>query len=562
MKTISRSRRNTLITVITLFVALFCVNVNASEISNITSKGDKMLRSGDYPKAIACYSRLIQNYKKRPCDYQEYATALKKGGNICCDAQRFIEALEFFTLGMDAAQKAEDNHLYLSCMGNIGTVYGVFSDYERALYYFKKVYYSALKCNENDIAAIIIMNIVRCYCYTGNTEQAKKYFLLQTQTPMKDEKLKMYSMLYNQGLLATAEKNISGATFFFKKALLFSISNNMPIQKIEPVVFEIGKSYYADNNMDSAKIYLERCVKMSNNNSQLVCLTEACKLLAELYKKEGDTELAAKYDSINKVIDSSIYSQKKFSDATNQLYKYEDRASTEKINSLNKKVNVQLLIIIAFIILILGLVSAVIVIYLQKKKQDKSYRLLINKEQERAISHYQSKQLRDKYLDAITKNRDYNNGDDDATEVTADDDATQNSMEDRNEELIKKISMVMDDPQFIFSPDFSLSVLCREVASNTKYVSKAINDTYKKNFKTLVNEYRIREAMKRLGDSQTGDSVTISGLALSLGYNSSTSFIISFKKIIGMTPAVYRKLLSDKSAYSDRDADEENGDNL
>lgn len=30
-------------------------------------------------------------------------------------------------------------------------------------------------------------------------------------------------------------------------------------------------------------------------------------------------------------------------------------------------------------------------------------------------------------------------------------------------------------------------------------------------------------------------------IALSLGYNSATNFIIAFKKIIGMTPAVYKK---------------------
>lgn len=34
-------------------------------------------------------------------------------------------------------------------------------------------------------------------------------------------------------------------------------------------------------------------------------------------------------------------------------------------------------------------------------------------------------------------------------------------------------------------------------------------------------------------------------IALSLGYSSATSFIIAFKKIIGMTPAVYKNIKRD-----------------
>lgn len=40
-------------------------------------------------------------------------------------------------------------------------------------------------------------------------------------------------------------------------------------------------------------------------------------------------------------------------------------------------------------------------------------------------------------------------------------------------------------------------------------------------------------------------------IALSLGYNSATNFIIAFKKIIGMMPAVYKNIKkgSDSRAY-------------
>src|SRR5574344_144967 len=231
------------VVIFAFLLSFFCGAMNASQVGNITSKGDMMMQKGDYAKAIACYSKLIQDYKRHPDSYQEYALALKKGGNICCEAQRYIEALEFFTLGMDAASKIDDQHLYLSCMGNIGTIYGIFNDYERALYYYKKVYFTALKCGENEVAGTILINIVKCYCYTGNIDEAKRYFLLQAQASLKNESMKRYFVLYNQGLIATAEKNFSGALYFYKMALNYTLTNGMPTEQSDAILLEIGKSY-------------------------------------------------------------------------------------------------------------------------------------------------------------------------------------------------------------------------------------------------------------------------------------------------------------------------------
>ena len=51
---------------------------------------------------------------------------------------------------------------------------------------------------------------------------------------------------------------------------------------------------------------------------------------------------------------------------------------------------------------------------------------------------------------------------------------------------------------------------------------------------TLLNERRVREAARQLSAPGPHNSATIQQLALSLGYSSSTSFIIAFKKVMGM----------------------------
>ena len=69
-----------------------------------------------------------------------------------------------------------------------------------------------------------------------------------------------------------------------------------------------------------------------------------------------------------------------------------------------------------------------------------------------------------------------------------------------------------------------------------------INDTFQKNFKTLLNESRIREVCRRLSDEDNYGQLTIAAIANEVGYNSMNNFITVFKRITGMTPSKYRQL--------------------
>ncbi len=110
---------------------------------------------------------------------------------------------------------------------------------------------------------------------------------------------------------------------------------------------------------------------------------------------------------------------------------------------------------------------------------------------------------------------------------------------------------MLKDENYIFNPDFSLNMLAQQVKSDTKYVSWVINETYNKNFKTLINELRIHEASKRLDNFKEYGNMTIQAISEDLGYKTSASFIQAFKKIVGMTPSVYQKLSQTKQESGD-----------
>ena len=71
----------------------------------------------------------------------------------------------------------------------------------------------------------------------------------------------------------------------------------------------------------------------------------------------------------------------------------------------------------------------------------------------------------------------------------------------KKQKLLGLINEVLNNVSSISDPDFSLQKLAEAVGSNTKYVSQVINEYYNKNFKTLLNEYRLREATRQLHTS-------------------------------------------------------------
>ena len=111
-----------------------------------------------------------------------------------------------------------------------------------------------------------------------------------------------------------------------------------------------------------------------------------------------------------------------------------------------------------------------------------------------------------------------------------------------SEQLLHTIADAMKDSANFCNPDFSLSMLAQAVDSNTTYVSQAINTSYNKNFRTILNEYRVKEAMKRMKDIATYGNYSIQGISESVGFKSASNFIAAFKKTTGMTPSLYQKL--------------------
>ncbi len=87
-------------------------------------------------------------------------------------------------------------------------------------------------------------------------------------------------------------------------------------------------------------------------------------------------------------------------------------------------------------------------------------------------------------------------------------------------------------------PDISLAILSEKLNTSKEHISQVINKSYKQNFNSLINYYRIEEAKILLEQNKFK---TIIEVAYEVGFNSKSAFNTAFKKFTGITPTQYKK---------------------
>jgi len=106
-------------------------------------------------------------------------------------------------------------------------------------------------------------------------------------------------------------------------------------------------------------------------------------------------------------------------------------------------------------------------------------------------------------------------------------------------EYLQKLNSYMETHKPFLNPEITLESLACEISVNPRILSQIINETFKKNFKSYILEYRIKESMQILADSKYRN-LTILEILYQVGFNSKSAFNNQFKLFTNLTPIEYR----------------------
>ncbi len=115
-------------------------------------------------------------------------------------------------------------------------------------------------------------------------------------------------------------------------------------------------------------------------------------------------------------------------------------------------------------------------------------------------------------------------------------------LKDEEKEVLKqKFSQHMNEEKLYLLPDLNLKMIADRMEVSERKLSAFFGEVLNSSFYDSINSFRVEEA-KTILKSNAVESHSITGIGLSCGFSSKSSFYRIFKNKTGMSPSVYRAL--------------------
>lgn len=429
-----------------------------------------------------------KNYKKAITSYIEIEDIVNENGVI--------------------KSKKDSTSLYKG-YNNIGYIHKKLNNLKKAKKYYKKAFKFALSPNSKSLLLFMISNL---YEKEENIPQALKYITKATQFASIN-KWQLMLPTYYSDLSKYYIKMGKGdsAVYFAKKGL-----ENNTYCRLNWLNDNLGKGYWLKKEYSKAIHFFE----VALNYTTLDESVEVHQNLRELYTETKKYKKALHQNAIYLKLKDSLDGLKIKQEVFEITEKYESEKKELKIELLNtSNENKELVIkkqeakILIFGILLISFVILIsIVIYYYKREEKKKHLLYVkNRELVKIINVNNKKKKKEVFVEGEKKN-----------------------------EIKNQILDLITD-EFYLKKDATLTKVSKLINTNTSYLSKIINENYKKTFTNFINDLRISFILKKLESTSEYRKLTIEHLADIAGFTSVNAFYRAFKKHTGLTPSYYIK---------------------
>jgi len=468
-----------------------------------------------------------------------------KIGNIYYDISEYDQAMDYYLKSFKRIENSGNEQRKADILNVIGNIYfNHQKNYKKSLEYYSNSLEISIKLDDKFGEALLYNNIGISYSSLKEYDLALEYLLksYNIKTEINDT-ASIYITLSNIGELYYEKKEYEKAIEYFRKSIKL---NNDDYWGIANTLNNISKYYLVKNDIDSVKLNLQKSIDISKKNSFKSLLKDSYLIFSKMYSKQNNIELLEKYNRLYLSISDSIYNERSLRLLIEMQTKYETKEK-EKENKLlkaeeelkNQKLVVQSNKIIALIVGIILIFISSLLFFIQLRNQRKANKALVGKnleivEREKEIQNAKEEiETQFEKFKEGTKNQPKN------LDVKY---SSSDLQDEQKQEIINAINNLMDNEKPYLNSEFSLKEIAKNINSSRTYVSQVINEHYYCNFNTFINDYRIREARRKLSDP-TNKNITIEAIANEVGFKSKTSFNNAFKKFTGVTPSFYLKSL-------------------
>jgi len=474
-------------------------------------------------------------------------SSMNRIGLIYLDRAEYKDAIDYFLKALTIAEE-KNNFLEMAYLyNNIGISYSSMHDNENTKKYLTKAleYYNKVENNNTDIG--IIYNNLSIIAQDEDDFEKQLDYLNKALESYKQthDSLNIAVSSINLASYYRSKKDYKKAIEITQKARSLLVRLNSP-PYIAKANLSLALDYMDLNDNIVALKYLEECKKICENNDFPGIEKDCYKVYSDYYNNMGDFKLAYEYFNQYSDLKDSLLNEKKQKQISELNVKYETVKKDKELGVLNKqkeldkeKINTQKKLLIGLIILVTLIVVFSVVLFLLKRRQFLSYKDLVKKnieiiEKEIEIEKVESSKIEEKIIPEIAKdNPDISETEEDSEKYTH---STLNI--EQKEELSAIVLLSMKKDKLFLDQNLTINSLAKEIGINRTYLSQVINEFFNKNFSSFVNEFRIKEASKRLLEDK---NITIEAVAFDVGFKSKSAFNNAFKQYTGVTPSFFIK---------------------
>lgn len=441
------------------------------------------------------------------------ASEQQTAGEQSYSERRLAEAMTHYLAGLRISEKNGFNEESCKIYIGIGNLYSSQADYEMGTILYLKALDIAKREKNRTLQNKALNNLVGTSCFAGKLDEGKRYYELLAKNKENTAEYH-YNLLMCQGLISSNEDKPHSAIESYRQAIDHASKSHLAGGCKETAQACLAQLYDDMGKTDSALHYLRLNERAARTNQQNDLLIETLRNMASVYEKMGEAQRASACKEEYLDLSDSLYNKSEFFNMKNAQFMYDTNKSETAINSLTEEKRQQRLWLLTLSISAAVFALLLVIVYRQKRQLGRAYNELFDRNQ------------------AMLTEKEHRQTNTATTLLT----------NEQRTKLLKSIGQVMDETDEFCHADFSIDKLASLIGSNSRYVSAVINESYGKNFRTFLNEYRIREAMKRLSDTENYGNYTIKAVSEGVGYKSQANFISVFTKVTGMKPSIYQKI--------------------
>lgn len=412
---------------------------------------------------------------------------------------------------------------------NIGNIYYVYGQKERAMEYFHKAFKASVSPGEEKMLLTSLNNMLLYAFDAGSADSIASDLRVFDTLKLGNGSDVRYTRGMIKSLRALTRDDVAGSL-----ALLDSAEPEGGVREKVRNISIRTSLYYRLGRYGEALAECRRLRQYTDMPGAADVKVGWLSSMADTHEALGNIDSAYYYARRHIALSDSIFGRRVYGEIRDLAASRHLKSADTKFRQLQHAHRVMQLELVSAVVVVILLIAIVIVVVAGRRRLHRRNEDLFRRNSELMAAEEQMARWRRAYEQAAAQSH--------KEEKEQPDTPTPAELPDRYVDVAARLSGILDENPEVYTPNFSIDDLARIAGEPKQVVSSALNRVLGKTFPQILGEVRVKEACRRLSDREQAERLTLEGVAESCGFKSRTNFISVFKKVTGLTPSQYRDM--------------------